>query len=323
MAPSSKIVHMNQEELTAIDTLTTLCRSLTSSPPTALPVVQTPMPFIPALPTVTLPLDVPNSISPILTIRPSLKQSETKINTNKDKKKFPERLLEILDSSEYSNIIKWLPGGKAFVIVDKKHFTNELPAFLQQTQHTSFTRKLFRWKFVRVTRGLFIGAYYHKLFRRDQPALCKLMSCINIVPSLDEIAQTRQQSRGSISTSRRPNVTNLSISQLQILKEAKRVFRVKHQLLNIHLKRAHLYEQQKKIQKHVKASQTVLGPQARQHPLRDQSPDSSRFYTNGNGSKDSSRILQDAYRVLKSDITMEYNASYLSQLTKLRQTRIL
>jgi len=318
MNPASKLVQTNQQEFTAAETLATLCRSLlTSSPrPTALPiVVQAPIPDMPAL-----PASVPYAMPLVSTIRPFLEQPTAK--TNKEKKKFPQKLHEILETPEHSDILRWLPGGKAFVI-DKKRFRNheELPAFLKQTQYTSFTRKLFRWKFVCVPHGPFMGAYYHQLFRKDDPALCKLMSCNNNVPSLAVIAQTRQSPMHPITTAPKPNTMDSSISQqnaLQILEEANRA----EQLLNIRLKKAHLYEQQKRnILRHVEASRAVpalLPQQARQHPLPNQSPypqqvqtHHTQFYANDNSSSNSLvRILQDA-------IAMDYN-TYMSQLAKFR-----
>eukprot|EP00979_Chaetoceros_neogracilis_P000576 scaffold138_cov145-Chaetoceros_neogracile.AAC.3 len=123
-------------------------------------------------------------------------------------KNFPQKLLDILETPEHSDILKWLPGGEAFTIVDKMRFASEdLPALLKETQFTSFIRKLCRWNFIRIPRrGPFTGhhVYYHELFRRDQPDLCKLMSCNgNITSSLNAgIAQAkRQRSLDSMSTS--------------------------------------------------------------------------------------------------------------------------
>jgi len=344
MNPPSKVVHtMSQQELTAAEALTTLCRLITSPPPaTALPLVQArPIPDMSALlPMRKLPVPAPYVIPPLSTIRPLIQQPSTvKTNSDKSMKKFPQKLLEILETQEHSNILRWLPGGKAFII-DKKRFTNEkLPAFLKHTQYTSFTRKLFRWKFVCVPHGPFMGAYYHKHFRRDHPTLCKLMSCnTNNVPSLAVIAQTRKQAMASIATSPRPTNKNtidlLSISQqntLQNLKETNRVFMIKEQILSMRLKKAHhLYDE---LQKHTlrRAAQQgirtapcpLLLQQARHQYLSNQSPypeQIPRHHTqvsiNGNNSSNSSRILQDAYRVLKSDISMDYKNTYMSRLIK-------
>jgi hypothetical protein len=71
-----------------------------------------------------------------------------------------------------------LPHGKAFIIYQKKKFANEiLTKYFKESKYTSFTRKLNRWGFVRVTKGPEIGAYYHKCFQRGNYLLCMQMSC--------------------------------------------------------------------------------------------------------------------------------------------------
>lgn len=91
---------------------------------------------------------------------------------------FPSKLFRVVSDEANIDIIQWLPGGRAFIIYDKKRFaTNILPHYFKQSQFSSFTRKLSRWNFVRVNRGPLMGAYYHKLFRQDNRALCRLMTC--------------------------------------------------------------------------------------------------------------------------------------------------
>jgi len=94
------------------------------------------------------------------------------------RKNFPSKLFDVLSDEANTEILQWLTGGNAFIIYDKKRFAaNILPRYFKQSQFTSFTRKLSRWSFIRVNRGPLMGAYYHKLFQRDKPALCRMMSC--------------------------------------------------------------------------------------------------------------------------------------------------
>jgi len=88
------------------------------------------------------------------------------------------QLMEILDDKNNEHIITWLPHGKAFIIYQKKKFATEiLTKYFKESKYTSFTRKLNRWGFVRVTKGPEIGAYYHKCFQRGNYLLCMQMSC--------------------------------------------------------------------------------------------------------------------------------------------------
>lgn len=93
---------------------------------------------------------------------------------------FPQRLMEILSEPTNADAITWLPHGKAFIIINRQKFANYvLPKYFRKTKYTSFTRKLNRWNFTRVTRGPELGAYYHEFFQRNSEALCTQMYCKN------------------------------------------------------------------------------------------------------------------------------------------------
>lgn len=93
---------------------------------------------------------------------------------------FPQRLMEILSDPSNHDAISWLPHGRAFIIVNRQKFANMvLPKYFRKTKYTSFTRKLNRWNFTRVTRGPELGAYYHEFFQCGKEALCTQMYCKN------------------------------------------------------------------------------------------------------------------------------------------------
>lgn len=87
--------------------------------------------------------------------------------------------MEILDDPRNAELIAWLPHGRAFVIYRKREFASDvLPKYFQKfAKYSSFTRKLNRWGFVRVTRGPETGAYYHPLFRQNEGRLVLQMTC--------------------------------------------------------------------------------------------------------------------------------------------------
>lgn len=93
---------------------------------------------------------------------------------------FPQRLMDMLTNPSNHGAIAWLPHGKSFVIVDRKTFADEvLPRYFRKSKYTSFTRKLNRWNFARVTRGPEMGSYHHEYFQRDNESLCTQMYCKN------------------------------------------------------------------------------------------------------------------------------------------------
>lgn len=92
---------------------------------------------------------------------------------------FPERLMNLL-SSQHEITVKrslfWLPGGEAFALVPNTFYETVLSKFFQGTKFESFTRKLNRWGFKRlsgydVPKGT--TAYYHQQFKKDRPELLR------------------------------------------------------------------------------------------------------------------------------------------------------
>ena len=72
---------------------------------------------------------------------------------------FLRQLMDILSNEEDSDTIAWMPHGRSFIIYKKKKFAvHVLPKYFKATKFTSFTRKLNRWGFTRVTRGPEVGA---------------------------------------------------------------------------------------------------------------------------------------------------------------------
>lgn len=92
---------------------------------------------------------------------------------------FPIKLHNILDQVEadgLSHIISWQPHGRCFVIHKPKEFADFImPGYFRQTKLTSFQRQLNLYGFNRITRGNDSGGYYHELFLRGKPFLCKHM----------------------------------------------------------------------------------------------------------------------------------------------------
>lgn len=94
---------------------------------------------------------------------------------------FPQKLVNMLDQLELegrTSIATFLPHGRAFIIWDKERFAKEvLPLhFKNMHRYDSFARQLQLWGFQRVTSGIDEGAYYHSLFLKGRPELCRFMT---------------------------------------------------------------------------------------------------------------------------------------------------
>eukprot|EP00523_Entomoneis_sp_CCMP467_P005186 CAMPEP_0168748890 /NCGR_PEP_ID=MMETSP0724-20121128/16415_1 /TAXON_ID=265536 /ORGANISM="Amphiprora sp., Strain CCMP467" /LENGTH=377 /DNA_ID=CAMNT_0008796745 /DNA_START=94 /DNA_END=1227 /DNA_ORIENTATION=+ len=100
------------------------------------------------------------------------------IDIEKAQYTFPERLMELLMNESVEKAMWWLPGGEAFALVPNTFYDTVLAKYFQGTKLESFTRKLNRWGFKRLSgQGIPKGtiAYYHKLFKKDQSDLMKKM----------------------------------------------------------------------------------------------------------------------------------------------------
>jgi hypothetical protein len=88
---------------------------------------------------------------------------------------FPLKLQRILDKLEAegkTEIISWLPHGRAFLVHDSDRLVSELlPVYFNQTRYSSFQRQLHMYNFQRITAGRDKGAYHHTNFQRGKPQI--------------------------------------------------------------------------------------------------------------------------------------------------------
>jgi hypothetical protein len=100
---------------------------------------------------------------------------------------FPMKLFKMLEhidlhEPELANIISWQPDQRSFLVHGgtKKMEEHILPRFFKgQKQYASFRRQLNLWGFRRVNqKGTDKGAYYHEMFLRSKPHLCRDMSLL-------------------------------------------------------------------------------------------------------------------------------------------------
>lgn len=99
---------------------------------------------------------------------------------------FPEKLMSMMKMAEKEDTetfcIAWLPDGKSFVIRNPDEFTRTvLPHYFKATKFSSYTRKLYRWGFRQVNRG--IGPddpiiFGNEYFQRDNAELMVKMRSI-------------------------------------------------------------------------------------------------------------------------------------------------
>eukprot|EP00549_Striatella_unipunctata_P019583 CAMPEP_0118709610 /NCGR_PEP_ID=MMETSP0800-20121206/22764_1 /TAXON_ID=210618 ORGANISM="Striatella unipunctata, Strain CCMP2910" /NCGR_SAMPLE_ID=MMETSP0800 /ASSEMBLY_ACC=CAM_ASM_000638 /LENGTH=352 /DNA_ID=CAMNT_0006613385 /DNA_START=70 /DNA_END=1128 /DNA_ORIENTATION=+ len=86
--------------------------------------------------------------------------------------RLPLKLHIILSQEHFSDIICWMPHGRAWRILDTNRLEKEvLPLCFDSANYNSFNRIINAWCFRRITSGPDQGAYYHEMFLRGMPHL--------------------------------------------------------------------------------------------------------------------------------------------------------
>ena len=97
----------------------------------------------------------------------SFKTSKKKLDT------FPNILHRILSDDELSGIITWLPHGCSWKVINKSRFVDDvIPKFFNHSNFKSFLRQVNGWGFIRITKGVDGGSYYHKVCQLDNALMC-------------------------------------------------------------------------------------------------------------------------------------------------------
>ena len=111
---------------------------------------------------------------------------------------FPEKLHRMLAEVEErgeSDVVSFLPHGRAFVIHHVERFCREImPRYFKQSRLSSFQRQLNLYGFTRITSGSDAGGYYHELFLQGRPALAIHMRRVGVPQSAKRM---NHHSRGS------------------------------------------------------------------------------------------------------------------------------
>lgn len=82
----------------------------------------------------------------------------------------------ILSRDDLKDVISWQPHGRSFKVHRPRMFeANVIPTYFEHSKFSSFIRQANGWGFRRLTTGRDRNSYYHPLFLRGLPHLCKTM----------------------------------------------------------------------------------------------------------------------------------------------------
>ncbi|GKY91524.1 hypothetical protein MPSEU_000125900 [Mayamaea pseudoterrestris] len=82
----------------------------------------------------------------------------------------------ILSMPELVDVVAWMPHGRSWRVLKPREFeVRVIPRFFEHSKFSSFIRQANGWGFRRITQGRDRNSYYHPLFLRGIPHLCKEM----------------------------------------------------------------------------------------------------------------------------------------------------
>lgn len=89
---------------------------------------------------------------------------------------FPAKMHAILSRKDLSDVVTWLPHGRAWRVLKPREFeVRVIPTYFEHNKFSSFIRQANGWGFRRITKGPDRNSYYHELFLRGIPHLSKGM----------------------------------------------------------------------------------------------------------------------------------------------------
>lgn len=89
---------------------------------------------------------------------------------------FPAKMHSILSRPDLADIVSWMPHGRAWRVLKPREFeVRVIPTYFEHAKFSSFIRQANGWGFRRITQGRDRNCYYHELFLRGVPHLCKIM----------------------------------------------------------------------------------------------------------------------------------------------------
>jgi len=90
---------------------------------------------------------------------------------------FPQKLHRLLlevEADRKADVVGFFPHGRAFCVFEPVSFTScIMPKYFGKSKLQSFQRQLNLYGFTRISDGPDSGGYYHKLFLKGRPALCR------------------------------------------------------------------------------------------------------------------------------------------------------
>ena len=107
---------------------------------------------------------------------------------------FPEKLHRLLlevEAAGRGDVISFVASGRAFAIHKPDKFFKEIvPLYFRQSRLSSFKRQLNLYGFELINTGPARGGYYHELFVKDRPEMCRRMRRVALKVTPKDLGDT-------------------------------------------------------------------------------------------------------------------------------------
>jgi len=117
---------------------------------------------------------------------------------------FPEKLHRLLlevEAAGRADVISFVANGRAFAIHKADNFFKEIvPLYFRQSRLSSFKRQLNLYGFELINTGPARGGYYHEMFVKERPELCRRMRriAVKVAPSKDGNGKKKSKNKAHI-----------------------------------------------------------------------------------------------------------------------------
>ena len=89
---------------------------------------------------------------------------------------FPAKMHSILSRPDLADVVAWSSHGRSWKVLKPREFELKvIPTYFEHAKYSSFIRQANGWGFRRVKQGPDRNSYFHELFLRGLPHLCKMM----------------------------------------------------------------------------------------------------------------------------------------------------
>jgi len=89
---------------------------------------------------------------------------------------FPAKMHAILSRPDLTDVVTWMEHGRSWRVLKPREFEiRVIPTYFEHQKFSSFIRQANGWGFRRIAQGRDRNSYYHELFLRGVPHLCKKM----------------------------------------------------------------------------------------------------------------------------------------------------